>query len=1219
MKCPKCQFENLQRAKFCIECGAELELICPKCNSIITSATKICDVCGQDESKSRSVSSVDFMDPHSYTPKHLAEKILTLRSSIEGERKMVTVLFADVANLTSIAEKLDPEEVHKIMDGCFEILMEEIHKHEGTVNQFTGDGVMALFGAPLAHEDHAQRACLSALSIQEALTRYSWDLKAKYAINFKMRLGVNSGPVVVGSIGDNLRMDYTAIGDTTNLAARMEGMAEPGSILISGNTQKIIRQYFNCRSLGQFAVKGREEPLEVYQLMGGREVYRPRLGMEREIYTDMLGRDRELAFLELQVMKVINGQGSIVNIIGEAGVGKSRLVTELKKREVMKKVVYLEGRAISIGRNLSFHPVIDLLKQWAGIKLEDSDTICHEKLRFSVKQVCRDETDEVFPFVATLMGIKLSGQDAGRVHGIEGGALQKLILKSMRTLLIRATEQAPLVIVIEDLHWTDISTIELLESLFPLAEKQRIVVINMFRPGYHKTGDRIAESVKAKCAAYSSEIMLQPLSKQLTKLLIDDMVKNAAIHHRIQHEIIERAGGNPFFIEEVVRSLIDHDALVFRNGKFEATDVIDTVVIPQTISDVIMARIDRLEDNTRELIKIASVIGRSFFYRIISEVAKMIRDVDRRLDYLKQIQFIEARTRLEELEYLFKHALVQQTAYESILHQKRKKLHLTVADSIEKLFARKLSEFYGMLAYHYSKADELDKAEKYMIKAGEEALKSSASIEALYYYQNAMEFYIQKLGRAVDPNKMAELEENIGFAFFNRGYYKEAIHYFTRALAGLGIKEPKNNIHLIIKIVFSLFVLIKNLYIPALRKKKAPSRFDNRIMRIILHRGKSLSIIDARRFFINCVISVPFVFKKDISKSQLYFDALCGMSGLFSYTGISFAISQRLLDYAHKSVQDKAISVSLHYYRLLETIHACLVGNWRNDFDTHSVDYAVKIGDLNAASLHLVYLDIMHSESGNFDICERLIDKIKNIVDNFDHEYAEFCFFRMHTRHLIQKREFINVLKFTHDAIELGEKIGVEMQALTVIGKQLKAQVMLLELDAARETIEIGEKVLRDVKRVPPIYLSSFLTGKFLYDLAVLEKVIVQDEMQNRSALQKAALISAKKAIANSKMLAECRTEVYRLKGTYCWLVNQHKKALQWWSKSIIEGKRLGARPELSRTYVEVGKRMSEAKSKYNQLNGIRAKEYLNTAGSMFSEMKLQRDLDELDRISVAH
>ena len=330
MECPKCQFENREGAKFCGNCKAKLSLVCPHCKSENPPENKFCDECGQDLKEPKEVPPVDYDQPRSYTPKFLADKILTTRSSIEGERKLVTVLFADVANFTSIAEKLDPEEVHQIMDGCFQILMDEIHKYEGTINQFTGDGVMALFGAPLAHEDHTQRACYAALSIQRAMENYGEKVNKDCGVEFKMRIGLNSGPVIVGSIGDDLRMDYTAVGDTTNLASRMENMARPGTILGTGNIYKLARDFFEFEPLGEVRVKGKEGFQEAYELKKATEV-ETRIGASAaKGLTKFVGRTRESRVLKEAFEQARSGKGQVVAIVGEAGVGKSRLLLELK-------------------------------------------------------------------------------------------------------------------------------------------------------------------------------------------------------------------------------------------------------------------------------------------------------------------------------------------------------------------------------------------------------------------------------------------------------------------------------------------------------------------------------------------------------------------------------------------------------------------------------------------------------------------------------------------------------------------------------------------------------------------------------------------------------------------------------------------------------------------------------------------------------------------------
>ena len=341
MRCRNCETENPPANKFCRECGSKILLSCPQCSAEISSSDKFCGRCGFDL-KGKDALSIDYSQPKSYTPKYLVEKILTTRASMEGERKLVTVLFADVANYTAMTEKLDPEEVHQIIDGCFGILSDEIHRYEGTINQFTGDGVMALFGAPVSHEDHAQRACHAALGIQKAIGEYCFKIERDYGVPFKMRIGLNSGPVIVGSIGDDLRMDYTALGDTTNLAARLEQMANPGAILVSRGAHRLVRDFFEFKPLGRLAVKGKKELQETYELIKAGAVA-TRIGASvAKGLTRFVGRKNSMGRLMDCFQKAKSGEGQVVGLVGEAGVGKSRLLLEMRQKLSQEKHTYLE-------------------------------------------------------------------------------------------------------------------------------------------------------------------------------------------------------------------------------------------------------------------------------------------------------------------------------------------------------------------------------------------------------------------------------------------------------------------------------------------------------------------------------------------------------------------------------------------------------------------------------------------------------------------------------------------------------------------------------------------------------------------------------------------------------------------------------------------------------------------------------------------------------------
>jgi len=1187
---------------------------CPKCQHDVPEGSKFCNQCGYDLNKVVEIHADAYNEPKSYTPKFLADKILKSKSSLIGERKLVTVLFADVANYTSMSEKLDPENIHQIMDSCFKILMDQIHEHKGTINQFTGDGVMALFGAPLALEDHAQDACRAALAIQKAVKKYSGELETQYGIEFKMRIGLNSGPVIVGSIGDDLRMDYTAVGDTTNLASRMEGFAKPGTVLVSPNTYEIVNQQFELKSLGKTEVKGKEDPVEMYELIKDK-VHRPRLGQERQIYSEMVGRESDFNKLELQVNKALNGEGSVVNVIGEAGIGKSRLISELRKSSVVKRATFLEGRAISIGRNLSFHPIIDLLKHWSRISEDDSETSSLAKLETAIRSVCQQDADEIIPFVAKLMGMKLSGRYAERVEGIEGEALEKLILKNVKDLITKSTELMPLVIVIEDLHWADTSSIELLESLFRLAETQRVLFINVFRPDHKETGERIVETIKEKLSVYYVEIDLEPLTEQMSGTLIDNMLDIKGLHYGIRDKIVQRAGGNPFFIEEVVRSFIDEGAVIAKDGKFEVTDKIETMVIPHTINDVLMARIDRLEDETKDLVKVASVIGRNFFHKILSEVATSVEDIDNRISHLKEIQLIRERKRMEELEYLFKHALAQEAAYESILYQKRKALHLQVAKSIEKVFKEKLHEFYGLLALHYSKAEDYGNAEHYLVKAGEEALKSSASSEALNYYQKALNLYLKEYGADSDPERVAMMESNIALALHNRGQHIAAVEFFDKAITYYKGNLPKHIFSMIVKSLIGFCHFLISLYLPSLKFNKTPKKKDIEVLNLVVKKCESLTVTDPKRFFIESFYFLKRLSAFDLTKVEDGFCMYGGASVTFSWTGVSFRLSRKVLDFVKDKAEMSNLKFKIRYDVCLSTFDL-LTGNWAmaKEYDGALVNQTIRIGELFNTSVYFFVHNAMNIDRGCFQNAQKIIDRESELADVYEYMLSKIHMYEVSLKLKLKQRKLHNIFDEIEEGIDFCNKNGMKIQAFICYIYKAQVQFLLNNIDGAEESILKAKEYFSEAKNIP-YYHSVFLLCQFIGNLFGLEEAIQSGKRSAITSNRKKAFLIGKKSVRISKKAANDRTEILKLMGRYYWLIGRQNKAFKWWDVAAKKGEELGARPDLSRTYFEIGKALLDPKCKYKEWKGMSAQEYLEKARTMFQDMDLQYDLDELDKI----
>jgi len=1216
MICAECQSDNEPGSKFCRQCGGKLDVPCAQCGKANQPGGKFCNECGYDLRKPEAPQKIDYQQPQSYTPKHLAEKILTTRSAIEGERKIVTVMFADVAGFTSLSEKLDPEDVHGIMDGCFKILMDEIHRYEGTINQFTGDGVMALFGAPIAHEDHAQRACYAALAIQHALIPYGEKLKKDHGIEFKMRIGLNSGSVVVGAIGDDLRMDYTAQGDTANLAARMESTAQPGTVLVAEATYRLVKDSFEFEPQGQIPVKGKEKPVSVYRLKD--KAFKARARSEREVYSEMVGRDQELDRLELQILKAVNGEGSVVNVVGEAGIGKSRLMAELKKREVVKRVMLLEGRAISMGKNLSFYPVIALLKNWAHIREDDGEAAAMNKLQESIRRVSVEVADEIFPFVATLMGMKLSGKHAERVKGIEGEALEKLIFKNVRELLIRATELIPIVIVIEDLHWADTSSLILIDALYQLSRSQKVVFINVFRPGYWDNTEKTPANLKERMADLSLvELVLQPLDSQSSETLINNMLNIKGLHHGIKTRIIERAGGNPFFIEEVVRGLIDEGAVVVKDGGFEVTDKINSVVIPPTINDVLMARIDRLDEESRNVIKVASVIGRSFFYRILADVISRVEGLDDKLEYLKQIQLIRERMQINELEYLFKHALAQEAAYESTLLQQRKQLHLKVAQSIERLFSERLHEFYGILAMHYSRADNLEKAEEYMVKAGEEALRSSASSEALNFFQKGLELYIQKHEGAADPEKLASFEKSIGVAYFNRAQFGVGQPYIDNVFSRWGGQLPKNQVSIMFNLVYDLLIILLRLYLPFKNSGRVPDKRVNEFFDLALMKDQALLFANPIRAFTETIGEYRQSYKYDLSKLGTAAVFHLTASGLVS-SGGWHRIAELMLDRAKWLIDEKRIQ-DVVCYRFVNNCHQYCSGNWNEilEYDEPLFEAGAKNGLFYFTGGFCWFLGLLKASQGKFSEARELVGKLFLLHERY--QYGVASRFLASTELLVICRKLAPAHTEARKATSESVERGSNSTELTAVGWNAVIQVLMDDIVAAKNYLTRAEQIKGKQAFWSPWWIRSTLLARFMFDLHHLEIAIRSNSRSLISQYTKAAFKSGKEVVNNSAKIAAHRPESFRFMGLYYWLVGKQRKALKCWERAIHEGERLGARPDLARTYMEVGKRLLEPHSRFKELNGISAREYLDKAEKLFRKMDLQWDLEQLEQIRMGH
>ena len=793
MHCVSCQHDNLPDARFCGACGKTLSLVCEACAHANPPTNRFCDACGTPL-KGRAAE-----QPRSYTPAHLAQKILTTRSALEGERKQVTVLFCDLANSTELAQQLGAEAMHDTLNAFFELAMAEVHRVEGTINQFLGDGFMALFGAPLAHEDHVRRALHCALAIRQRLHEAAADTKALLA-PVRVRMGLNTGSVVVGRIGDNLRMDYTAVGDTTNIAARLQQRAEPGGICVSEAVRAEGQAHFEFGALGPQLLKGIARKVELFELVRARnrdDAASPQRELgnlgKLGISSPLVGRDAELTVVKAALQALRGGRGGILVLQGEPGVGKSRLMAETRRLwSDTAGGQWLEGRSLSFGRHLSYWPFIEFLKDCFGIAEDDGEQRSWAKLERGLEPLFGERTDEVLPYLATVLALPVPAAYEERLKYLDGMGLRRQVFLCFRQLVELLAERQPLVLALEDWHWADQSSVDLADHLLPLTLSAPLLLVFPTRDHAEGPMQGVRRFAAEHAEARLDDLRLTPLSSQHSLTLVNNLAGSLNLPQALCEKILRRTEGNPFFMEEVIRSLISDGALVrdASTRSWQLVKKVDEVQLPDTLQGLILSRIDRLDEEAKQALKLASVIGRSFFDRVLEALSEARGQLRQCLSELEQAELIREKQRLPDLEYIFKHGLVQEAAYGSILAENRRGIHRRVAQAIESLFPDRLDEFASLLAHHYTCAEDWEKAQVFLFKAGDQAGRMAADTEALEHLRRAEAAYLKAHGARLEPLQRSALARKVGAALFGTGHYEAAHEQMRHALAHLGLNYP---------------------------------------------------------------------------------------------------------------------------------------------------------------------------------------------------------------------------------------------------------------------------------------------------------------------------------------------------------------------------------------------------------------------------------------------
>ncbi len=769
MKCPRCQTENPEGMKFCGECGTKIERICPSCNVSNPPQFKFCGGCGRPFSQSEEPSLRPYASPQHYTPKYLAEKILLSRDSLEGERKQVTVLFADLKGSLELIAERDPEEARGLLHPALERMMGAVHQYEGTVAQIMGDGIMALFGAPLAHEDHAVRACYAALRMQEAIRRHNEELRRAEGVEVQMRVGLNSGEVVVVSVGSDLRMEYTAVGHTTHLAARMEQLAAPGSIRLTVKTFRLVEGFIEVKPLGPVPLKGFSEPVEVYEATGVRSVRtRVQAAAARKL-TRFVGRDVEMGQLHRALQQAADKHGQVMAVVGDPGVGKSRLVHEFIHSECTEGWLVLETASVSYGKATLYFPVVDLLKGY--FRIQDSDERREVRQKIIGKLLALDPTlQRALPAFLVLFDIPV---EESEWHALQPSQRRQRILDAIKRLMLRESQVQPLLVICEDLHWIDSETQAVFDGLVEILPTAQILLLVNYRPEYqHAWGSK----------TYYSQLRIDPLPLESAEELLESLLGADKSLEGLKRLLMERTERNPFFLEESVRTLAERRALVGGHGDYRlATPLVD-IQVPKTVQAVLAARIDGLPPEEKRLVQTAAVIGKNVPFPILQGIADLPEEALRRgLTHLQAAEFLYETMLFPDLEFTFKHSLTHEVAYESLLQERRCALHARILETIERLHADRLAEHVERLAHHARQGQRWERALTYSRQAGSKALARSANQEAVVSLEHALEA-LQYLPECRDMTEQAiDIRFELRTALLPLGEIGKILRYLQEA------------------------------------------------------------------------------------------------------------------------------------------------------------------------------------------------------------------------------------------------------------------------------------------------------------------------------------------------------------------------------------------------------------------------------------------------------
>jgi class 3 adenylate cyclase/tetratricopeptide (TPR) repeat protein len=1122
---------------------------CPICRSINPSEFKFCGRCGSEISQSSGS----------------GEK----PSEHKSERKHVTVLFSDLSGYTAMTERLDPEAVRTILNKIFKTISNIIEKFDGFVERYIGDSVMAVFGIPKAHEDDPSRAVHAAFEIHSAIKSMPW-IREKTGHPVFMHTGINTGLVVTGEVNAETG-SHGLTGLTINIASRLEGLSKDDEILVGPETYKLTKHLFDFQALKPVSVKGKSELLPVYKALSKKQRAFPEPSK-----TSFSGRTEEIALLtELSDLILRTGSGHIVFIIGDPGIGKSRLVEEYKKQFSPDGLLWLEGRSSSYLQETSYGTFLNILKKYAGIKDADDDIKGWNKLEEKLTRLFPEEVPDTLPYLATLLSLKVKGNLLNKVLFLDGEAFKNQIFRAFYLFLKRLTEDRPVVLEFEDYHWADQSTVDLLGHLIPMVCDVPLLLLFVSRDTKNLPAAETRTLLQKEYSGHYSEIILEPLSRETILELAGKKLNFEPISSELSGLIHRKCEGNPLYLEELFRTL-NHGNLIEKNeatGQYTITPLAGKVPIPDTLRGIVESSIDRLDEDIKDLLKSASVIGRNFFYRLLEAVEKSNEHLDSELSVLVRENLIKKNTQNPEPEYFFYHDLIRDAAYETILLTHREKLHRKVGEAIENIFNDQIEKFYGLLSYHFAKASQWGKAQKYLVKAGDQASRIAGDSEALAYYKKALAAHEQSSGNKLDDFEKAVYQRKLGEIYFRRGEHDKALISLRQAFHLLGITYPfgkwriraailNQGIQQIIKRICRIF------HSP--RMSSQLSRTEEEVCNIFETMVWIDFSINQERLAFDMIAVLNYV--ERIGSRPRVVQSYAGMGLLFDTLGFP-SIAGKYHDLSLKQIHilDEGLATATVYLCL--GYHYNFQGRWKDALESYeiSAEQFKKIGHLKKwgnAKLMSSYIFLFQGQFTRS--LEISMDIAQAGLECGDRQLRGHGLSSMGSNQIFTGSvdEAVSNLK---EAVELLESIP-DYYALGAANTELARCYMYKgDLAAAHSLLKHTETMILQKG------LHGFIVSLFYNTLAEAWLNIFETSIDvgEKISLRKLKHYISK-ATRHARHFACGRPRMLRLKALFFWLAGDPRNARKFWEKGLGLCQELNFRHEKGLIYSDMGDRLHD-------------------------------------------